>query len=144
MSKPFQVFKTYLLMFPHQAKKKQLTLSPDDQPRNITTSSRVSTRTPDQRKPSRRLRDASASCVEATNEDNCFGNINLGDQSTYKAAINTKHAKASQNAVDVDTLRNNCTMITVQQPVYARLLHAKGSSRQTSTRTAVSYVSMSS
>jgi hypothetical protein len=84
------------------------------QPGNHAIVSRVSARTPDEWKPSRRLRDALTSCdeaIEAIDEGYYVFNVNLGDPLTYKAAMKTKHAKACQDAVDVqhDTLRKNCT-----------------------------------
>jgi hypothetical protein len=93
-------------------------------------SSLVTTRPPNQRKPSRRLRDAIASwvnTVESIDEGINVCNVNVGDPLTYKAAMSTKHAKAWQDAVDVEleTLRNNCTWIAIQKPAAAKPLHSK-------------------
>jgi hypothetical protein len=65
----------------------------------------MSARTPDQRKPSRRLRDALATCAEAIDAIDKFDsvcNVSLGDPLTYKAAMKTQHAKAWQDAVDLE------------------------------------------
>jgi hypothetical protein len=78
-------------------------VTPANQLGNHATNSRVSTRPPDLRKPSRRLRDALAACVEnleAIDEVDSVCNICAEDPLTYKAAMKSKHAKAWQDAVD--------------------------------------------
>jgi hypothetical protein len=104
-------------------------VTPANQPGNHATNSRVSTRTPDQSQPYRRLRDALAACVEsleAIDDVDSVCNISIGEPLTYKAA-KSKHFKAWQDAADVelDTLRTNCTWIAVEKPASARPLHSK-------------------
>ncbi len=74
-------------------------VTPANQPGNIVTSSRVSTRTPDKRKPSRRLRDALATCAEAIDTiDECDSvcNVSLGDTLTYEDATRQSLARRSR------------------------------------------------
>ena len=70
-----------------------------------------------------------AACVEnleAIDVDSVC-NISLGDPLTYKAVMKSIHAKAWQDAVDVelDTLRTNCTWIAIEKPASAKPLHSK-------------------
>ncbi len=65
--------------------------------------------------------------LEDTEEIDTVCNINLGDPLTYRAAMKTQHAKAWQDAVDLelDTLRTNCTWVAVDKPASAKPLHSK-------------------
>ncbi len=102
-------------------------ITPEDQPGNQVKSNRVSTRTHDQRKAVKRLRDTLASCVRVIDEKSLVCNVNIGDLLTYKAATKAMRAKASQDAVDaeLDTLRNNRTWVAFEMPGSARPLHSK-------------------
>jgi hypothetical protein len=70
-----------------------------------------------------------ASCVEALDdaeETDTVCNVYC-DPLTYKAAMKTPHAKAWQDAVDLelDSLRTNCTWTAIDKPASVKPLHSK-------------------
>jgi hypothetical protein len=92
------------------------------------TAPAANTRTNQQRKPSRRLREAMAACIEALDQQPDYVcNVAPGDPATYKTAMKTSNAAQWQAAVDLelDTLRSNQTWIALPKPKTARPLHSK-------------------
>jgi hypothetical protein len=96
--------------------------------RHPSSATGVTTQTSSQRKPSQRLHDAMATCIEAVDETPEYVcNIMTGDPVTYKSAMKTSNAKDWQAAVDLelDTLRNKKIWIAMPTPKTAKPLHSK-------------------
>jgi hypothetical protein len=81
-----------------------------------TATSRVTTRSQEQRRPSRKVR-----------ENDQVNNVSVVDPISYTAAMKTPKAKEWQNAVndELDALRQNGTWIAVPKPKGVKILHSK-------------------
>ena len=102
--------------------------SVSDQPLSVG----VTTRTKEQRRPSRKLREAMANCFENEEMEDKFdefdiNTVDLTDPQTYAAAMKTTNAAQWQMAVDteLEALRENRTWIAVPRPTGVKPLHSK-------------------